>query len=208
MSVEAVVATTEFMGDSLTFVDCPGSIEFSFEAEPVLAACDLAVVVAEADEKKIPALQLIMRKLDDLGVPRILFLNKIDKGDAGVRETLKLLQPTSSAPLLFRQIPLRKEGIVIGSIDLALERAYIYREYAESEVAEIPSDDKAREIEARFSMLETLADHDDLLMEQLFDEIEPPSDEVFDDLAADVRDGLVTPVLSAPPRRATACCGC
>src|SRR5262245_13088801 len=120
MSVEATVATTEFMGDTLTFIDCPGSIEFSFEAEPVLAACDVAVVVAEADEKKIPALQLIMRKLDDLGVPRILFLNKIDRGSAGVRETLKLLQPASRAPLLLRQIPLRKDGVVIGSIDLAL----------------------------------------------------------------------------------------
>src|SRR5262245_65512247 len=115
MSVEATVATTEIMGDSLTFVDCPGSIDFSYEAEPVLAACDIAVVVAEADEKKIPALQLIMRKLDDLGVPRILFLNKIDKGASGVRETLKLLQPASSAPLLLRQIPIRKTGIVVGS---------------------------------------------------------------------------------------------
>ena len=75
MSVEASVASIEFMGDSLTFIDCPGSVEFAFEAEPVLAACDVAVVVAEADEKKIPALQLIMRKLDDLGIPRILFLN-------------------------------------------------------------------------------------------------------------------------------------
>jgi elongation factor G len=195
MSVEASVATTEFMGDSLTFVDCPGSIEFAFEAEPVLAAADLAVVVAEADEKKIPALQLIMRKLDEFGVPRILFLNKIDKTAAGVRETLKLLQPTSKAPLLLRQIPLRKDGIVVGSIDLALERAYIYREYAESEIAEIPGDEKAREIEARFSMLETLADHDDQLMEQLLDEIEPPRDAVFDDLTADLRAGLVTPVL-------------
>ena len=195
MSVEATVATTEFMGDTLTFIDCPGSIEFSFEAEPVLTACDVAVVVAEADEKKIPALQLIMRKLDDLGVPRILFLNKIDKGASGVRDTLKLLQPASSAPLLLRQIPLRKEGIVIGSIDLALERAYVYREYAESEIAEIPSDEKAREVEARFSMLETLADHDDELMEQLLDEIEPPKDAVFDDLAADLREGMVTPVL-------------
>ncbi len=195
MSVEATIATTEFMGDTLTFVDCPGSIEFAFEAEPVLAACDVAVVVAEADEKKIPALQLIMRRLDELRVPRILFLNKIDKSIAGVRETLKMLQPASTLPLLLRQIPLRKDGVVIGSIDLALERAYIYREYAESEVAEIPSDDKAREIEARFSMLETLADHDDHLMEQLLEEIEPPKDAVFDDLAADLRDGSVTPVL-------------
>jgi translation elongation factor EF-G len=59
----------------------------------------------------------------------------------------------------------------------------------ESEVAEIPSDEKARELEARFSMLETLADHDDLLMEQLLEEIEPPRDEVFDDLAADLARG-------------------
>jgi len=195
MSVEASFATTEFMGEQITFVDCPGSIEFSFEAEPVLAACDLAVVVAEADEKKIPALQLIMRKLDDLGVPRILFLNKVDKAISGVRDTLKMLQPASAAPLLLRQIPLRKDGVVIGSIDLALERAYIYREYAESEVAEIPGDDKARELEARFSMLETLADHDDHLMEQLLEEVEPPKDAIFDDLAADLRDGAVTPVL-------------
>ncbi|MDX8443119.1 elongation factor G [Mesorhizobium australafricanum] len=195
MSVEATFATTDFMGEQLTFVDCPGSIEFAFEAEPVLAACDLAVVVAEADEKKIPALQLIMRKLDDLGVPRILFLNKVDKAVAGVRETLKMLQPASSVPLLLRQIPVRKDGVVIGSIDLALERAYIYREYAESEVADIPGDDKARELEARFSMLETLADHDDHLMEQLLEEIEPPKDAIFDDLSADLRAGAVTPVL-------------
>lgn len=195
MSVEATFATVEFMGDTLTFVDCPGSIEFAFEAEPILAACDLAVVVAEPDEKKIPALQLIMRRLDELGIPRILFLNKVDKAAAGVRETLKTLQPASSVPLLLRQIPLRKDGVVIGSIDLALERAYIYREYAASEVADIPGDDKAREIEARFSMLETLADHDDALMEQLLEEIEPPRDAVFDDLVADLREGRVTPVL-------------
>jgi len=195
MSIEATVATTEFMGEQITFVDCPGSIEFAFEAEPILAACDVAVVVAEADEKKIPALQLVMRKLDELNVPRILFLNKIDKSAAAVRDTLKMLQPTSSTPLLLRQIPLRKDGIVVGSIDLALERAYVYREYAESEVTDIPSDEKARELEARFSMLETLADHDDQLMEQLLEEIEPPKDEVFDDLAADLREGLVTPVL-------------
>jgi elongation factor G len=195
MSVEATFATTDFMGEQFTFVDCPGSIEFAFEAEPVLAACDLAVVVAEADEKKIPALQLIMRKLDDLAIPRILFLNKVDKATAGVRETLKMLQPTSSVPLLLRQIPVRKDGIVIGSIDLALERAYIYREYAESQVTEIANDDKARELEARFSMLETLADHDDHLMEQLLEEIEPPKDAIFDDLSADLRAGAVTPVL-------------
>src|SRR5690606_15731269 len=98
MSVEAAFASTEFMGESITFVDCPGSVEFAFETQPVLAGCDLAVVVAEADEKKLPALQLIMRQLDAIGIPRILFLNKIDKAAGGVRDTLKLLQPASSTP--------------------------------------------------------------------------------------------------------------
>ena len=194
MSVEASAATTEFMGESITFVDCPGSVEFTFEAAAVLAAADLAVVVAEADEKKIPALQLIMRKLEDASIPRMLFLNKVDKSELGVRETLRLLQPASRKPLLLRQIALRKDGIVVGSIDLALERAYVWREHAESEIAPIPDEEKAREVDARFSMLETLADHDDALMEQLLDEIEPPRDAVFDDLSADLREGAVTPV--------------
>ncbi|MBO6538273.1 MAG: elongation factor G [Rhizobiaceae bacterium] len=195
MSVEASVATAEFMGEAMTFIDCPGSVEFAFEAEPVLAAADVAVVVAEADEKKVPALQLVLRQLDEMGVPCMLFLNKIDKSEASVRDTLKMLQPASPKPLLLRQIALRKDGAIVGSIDLALERAYIYREHAESEIQPIPDDDKAREIEARFSMLEKLADHDDDLMEQLLEDIEPPRDAVFDDLSADLRDGAVMPVL-------------
>lgn len=195
MSVEVTAATTSYMGESLTFMDCPGSVEFAQESLAVLAACDLAVVVAEADEKKIPALQLMLRTLDDMGMPHMMFLNKMDKAAHGVRDTLKLLQPASRTPLLLRQIPLRKDGIVIGSIDLALERAYVWREHAPSEITAIPDDEKAREVEARFSMLERLADHDDLLMEQLLSEIEPPKDEIFDDLAADLRDGAVTPVL-------------
>ncbi len=194
MSTEASVATIEFMDETVTFIDCPGSIEFAGEADPVLVACDAAIVVAEADEKKIPALQLEMKRLEDMGVPHMLFLNKIDKATGGLRDTLKMLQPVSSLPLMARQIPIWQNGIAVGCIDLALERAHIYREHAESEIADIPDDDRAREIEARFSMLETLADHDDTLMEQLLEDIPPPADEVFDDLAADLRDGAVTPV--------------
>ncbi|TIX52278.1 MAG: elongation factor G, partial [Mesorhizobium sp.] len=125
--------------------------DHSAEARAHAMSVEATFATTEFMGEQIPALQLIMRKLDDLGVPRILFLNKVDKAIAGVRDTLKMLQPASSVPLLLRQIPLRKDGVVIGSIDLALERAYIYREYAESQVADIPSDDKARELEARFS---------------------------------------------------------
>src|SRR5947208_6511404 len=195
MSVELSVATTEFMGDSYTSIDCPGSVEFVHDMRATLPAIDAAVVVCEADEKKVPQLQLILRELEDLKIPRFLFLNKIDKADKRVRETLKLLQPASRVPLVLRQIPIWTNDIVIGFVDLALERAHIYKEHAPSEVVPLEGDNTDRNKEARFTMLESLADHDDELMEQLLNDIPPPRDKVFDDLAKDLRGGLICPVL-------------
>ena len=195
MSVEATFATTTFMGDNYTFVDCPGSIEFIQDMRSVLPAVDAAVVVCEADEKKVPQLQLIMRELEDQNIPRFLFLNKIDKADKRVRETIKLLQPASRVPLLLRQIPIWNSDIISGFVDLALERAYVYKEHAPSEIIELKGENVDRKKEARFTMLETLADHDDQLMEQLLEDIEPPRDKVFDDLSKELRDRIVCPVL-------------
>ena len=195
MSVEVSVATTNFLGDSYTFIDCPGSVEFIHDMRAALPAVDAAVVVCEADEKKVPQLQLILRELEDLKIPRFLFLNKIDKADKRVRETLKLLQPASRVPLVLRQIPIWTNDIVIGFVDLALERAHIYKEHAPSEVVALEGENADRNKEARFTMLESLADHDDELMEQLLEDIPPPRDKVFDDLAKELRDGLICPVL-------------
>jgi elongation factor G len=195
MSVEITVATTNFMGDGYTFIDCPGSVEFIHDMRAVLPAIDAAVVVCEADERKVPQLQLILRELEALNIPRFLFLNKIDKADKRVRETLKLLQPASRVPLLLRQIPIWNGEIVSGFVDLALERAFVYKEHAASEVIALDGENLDREKEARFSMLETLADHDDELMEQLLEDIPPPRDRVFDDLVKEVRDLQVCPVL-------------
>ncbi len=195
MSVELSVATTTFMGDSYTFIDCPGSVEFVQDMRAALPVVDAAVVVCEADEKKIPQLQLILRELEDLKIPRFLFLNKIDKVDKRVRETLALLQPASRVPLLLRQIPIWADEIITGFTDLALERAYVYKEHASSEVIDLKGVDLDREKEARFKMLETLADHDNELMEQLLEDIPPPRDKIFDDLTKELRDGLVCPVL-------------
>jgi elongation factor G len=195
MSVELTVATATFMGDSYTFLDCPGSVEFVHDMRAVLPAIDAAVVVCEADERKAAQLQLILRELEDAKIPRFLFLNKIDKIDKDMRECLKLLQPASRVPLLMRQIPIFKNEIITGFIDLALERAYVYREHAPSEVITLDDDALTSQKDARFSMLETLADHDDELMEQLLADIPPPRDRVFDDLAKELRDGVVCPVL-------------
>src|ERR1700676_1001255 len=128
MSVELTVATTNFMGDAYTFLDCPGSVEFVHDMRAVLPAIDAAVVVCEMDEKKIPQLQLILRELEARKVPRIFFLNKIDKADAGVHDVLTLLQPASRTKLILRQIPPFSGELITGFVDLALERAFVYKE--------------------------------------------------------------------------------
>ncbi len=202
MSVELAVATADFMGDSYTFLDCPGSVEFVHDMRAVLPAIDAAVVVCEMDEKKVPQLQLILRELEDRKIPRVLFLNKIDKADAGVHDVLELLQPASRTKLILRQIPTFSGDIITGFVDLALERAFVYKEHAPSEVVGLEGDAADREKTARFSMLETLADHDDELMEQLLEDIEPPRDKIFDDLTRELREGQVCPVLMGTATRA------
>ena len=195
MSVELNAATVDFLGDSFTFLDCPGSIEFQADAAHALTACDAAVIVCEPDEKKVPALQLILKQLEDRGIPHFLFVNKIDKAEGRVRDVVPMLQPASTKPLVLRQIPIWENEIVSGFIDLALERAYVYREHATSEVMAIPDALAESQKEARFSMLEKLADYDDELMEQLLEDVLPPRDKVFDDLSKDFREGLICPVL-------------
>ena len=181
--VEANIASVDYLGDRLTFIDLPGSVEFLHEARNVLPLCDAAIVVCEADERKLPALRMTLRELEDLNVPRILFLNKIDQAQTcRIRDTLALLQQASRTPLLLRQIPIWQNGIATGFIDLALERAFVYREHAPSEVVDVPAGEMPREKEARYTMLERLADYDNSLMEELISDIEPPRDQIFDDL--------------------------
>lgn len=195
MSVEPNVATVSFLGESFTFIDCPGSVEFGQDMRSVLPACDLAIVVCEADERKVAALELTLRELEEAGIPRLLFINKIDIASQRVAETLALLQPASRTPLLLRQIPIWKNGIAVGFVDLALERAFIYREHAPSEIVEVPEGEVPDRRDARFRMLERLADYDDALMEDLISDIEPPRDRIFDDLARELRERHVVPVL-------------
>ena len=195
MSVELNIADTTFLGDSFTFIDCPGSIEFQHEGALALTACDAAIVVCEPDPKRVAALQLILKQLEDRGIPRFLFLNKIDSFDARVRDILPILQPASTKPLVLRQIPIWENGAASGFVDLALERAFVYRKQANAEVVEMPVSIKDRETEARFRMLEQLADYDDELMEQLLSDVQPSRDKVFSDLVKEVQEGLIVPVL-------------
>lgn len=193
MSVELNVLTTQYLGEDFTFLDCPGSIEFLADTLNVLPAIDAAVVVCEPEPAKVQMLQPYLKALTDAKIPHYIFVNKIEHASGSLRELLALLQETSETPLLLRQIPIWENGIATGFVDLALERAFVYRSHAPSEVIDI--DDLRREKEARFQMLERLADYDEHLMEELLGDIEPDRDEVMRDLSRELAEGLVVPVL-------------
>lgn len=195
MSTEPNAAVIQWLGDSYAFVDCPGSIEFLADTQNALAACDAAIVVTEPDPLKALMLQPYLKALEAAGVPRMIFVNKIDKAKCRIRDLLESLQPMSAAPLVLRQVPIRDDGQVTGFVDLATERAYHYRDHAPSEAIALPEDLAEREKQARYQMLEQLADHDDHLMEELLSDIEPPTDEVFADLVKETGAGQIVPVL-------------
>jgi elongation factor G len=195
MSVAVNIADVEFLDDHFTFIDCPGSVEFQHEGAEALTACDAAVVVCEPDVKRVPALQLILKQLEDRGIPHFLFLNKIDTFATPLREIIPLLQPASTKPLVLRQIPIWEKEAVVGFIDLALERAFVYRRNEPSEVVDLPNSTLEREKEARFHMLEQLADYDEELLEELLLDVPPTQTRVFGDLVKELREGLICPVL-------------
>jgi elongation factor G len=201
MSVEVNCATTKYLDENFTFLDCPGSIEFLQETLNVLSGVDAAIVVCEPEAAKLQMLKPYLKRLADLGVPHFLFINKIDKATGALRDLIVMLQEVSDKPFLLRQIPIWEDGVVTGFVDLALERPYVYRAHEPSELVALEGDVKEREKEARFQMLEKLADYDEHLMEELLTDVEPPRDEVCDDLRRELAEGLVVPVLIGSAER-------
>lgn len=195
MSVEVNVASTTFIDSQFTFIDCPGSVEFGQESADALVGVDSVVVVCEPEPDKAATLLPIFKLLDDLQLPRFIFVNKIDRATCTVRDLLSSLQEASSLPLVLRQVPIRDGEQITGYVDLASERSYNYKAGEPSSQVDIPSTMVDRKAEARFEMLEKLADFDDKLMEELLEEVNPPQEEVFGQLSKDLSEGLVAPVL-------------
>ena len=119
---------------------CPGSIGFSADGTRALAIADVAIVVVDPDPARAPLAAPALRALDELGIPHLIFVNRIDQAHGRVRDLLSALQPMSVSPLIARQIPIRDGEKVSGFVDLALERAFKYRPGKESERIEIPAD--------------------------------------------------------------------
>jgi elongation factor G len=199
MSVEVSVGTTEFLGEKWTFLDCPGSVELAQETQNALTVVDAAIVVCEPEPTKTLTLAPLLKFLDDRKIPHMLFINKMDTAMYRVREVLSALQAVSARPLVLRQIPIgttsdRGEEFT-GYVDLVSERAYSYKPGDASDLITIPEDLAEQEKAARQEMLESLADFDDKLLEQLLEDAVPSKEEIYQQIAKDVGDDLIVPVL-------------
>ena len=195
MSVEPNMAHLDYLGDSWSLIDTPGSVEFSYDSRCALMAADLAVVVALPEVERALSLAPIFRFLDLHKIPHVLFINKMDKAAARVRDLLDALQSVSERPLVLRQVPIRDGEEVTGFVDLTSERAWKYNENKQSDLIEMPEVMIERHESAREIMLESLADYDDNLMEQLLEDKVPPTDEVYEQLSANFRSDNIVPVL-------------
>jgi elongation factor G len=194
-STELNLYNFSYLGDEFAIVDVPGSVGFSAEGAKALAIADVAIVVVDPDPARAPLAAPALRALDELGVPHLIFVNRIDQAHGRIRDLLSALQPISVSPLIARQIPIWDGEKIGGFVDLALEYAFKYRAGKASERIEIPTDLQGRESEARTQMLEQLADHDDELLEQLLMDEAPNREKVLQDLARETGENLGVSVL-------------
>jgi len=194
-STELNLYNFKYLGDDFAILDVPGSIGFSADGARALAVADVAIVVVDPDPSRAPLAAPALRALDELGIPHLVFVNRIDQAHGRIRDLLSALQPISVSPLIARQVPIWDGEKVSGFVDLALERAFKYRAGQESERIEIPAEIQEREIEARTHMLEQLADHDDELLEQLLMDETPAPQKIFQDLARETGENLGVSVL-------------
>ncbi len=197
MGLDLNVASFSYMDETFSVLDCPGAVELAQESLCALPAADAAILVVEPDAQRIAALAPLMHHLESLEIPRFVVLNKVDRATGSIAEMAAALRGISKAPVVLRQIPIRQDGRIVGYGDLAQKKAHMYRAGQESAIVEVPENVGARLAQDRQSLLETLADYDDHLMEELLEDIDPPADEIYRDLAIDVQTGKIVPVFMA-----------
>ena len=194
MTVEINAAYAEYGGICFNFLDCPGSVELLQETTNALVGVDAAIVVCDPDPGRALTVAPLLQFLDTWEIPHIIWINKADKANNSFRDVLDALKSLSTRPLVPHQYPIGYGADLIGFIDLVTEQAYHYHIDAPADPVELPLALAAAEKAARSEMLETLADFDDHLLEELIEEIEPPQEEIVKDLKMELGADLVVPV--------------
>ena len=174
-------ATTCFWKDhQINIIDTPGHVDFTAEVERSLKVLDGSVAVFSAREGVQPQSEKVWRQADKYCVPRMIFVNKMDRPDANffnVVEKIKTRLGSNAVPI---QIPIGAADTFTGLVDLVENKAYIYKNDTgtDIEITDIPEDLKADAELYRTQLIETAAEQDDELLEKYFSGEELTIDEI------------------------------
>ncbi len=186
-------ATTCFWNDHrINIIDTPGHVDFTIEVERSLRVLDGAVAVFDAVSGVEPQSETVWRQADKYEVPRICFVNKMDRIGADMYNTVDMIVDRLGAVPLVTQLPIGSESDFVGLVDLIKMKAIIWKDEslgAEFEYTDIPADLVDRAAEYREKLVETAVEHDDAAMEAYLEEAQEPSEEV---LKACIRKGTIS----------------
>ncbi|HEY2981821.1 MAG TPA: elongation factor G, partial [Anaerolineales bacterium] len=165
ITIVSAAVSAEWKGYQINLIDTPGHIDFTAEVQRSLRVLDGGVVVFDAVQGVEPQSETVWRQADRYGVPRICFVNKMDRVGASFERTIESIKERLGANPIPMQLPIGFEGTFRGIVDLLEMNATIWEDDLgkDPKVVEIPDDLKAAAKEARHFMVERIAELDDAL---------------------------------------------
>jgi elongation factor G len=200
ITITSAATTCMWKDHLINIIDTPGHVDFTVEVERSLRVLDGAVAVFDGVAGVEPQSETVWRQADRYSVPRICFINKLDRTGASFDKCVGMIKDRLNAVALVLQLPIGNESDFIGVVDLIAMKALVWRgETKKGEdytVEEIPADmvDKCKA--ARAEMLETLAENDDALMEKFLEGIEVSEDEIIAGIRRATIAAKLSPVLT------------
>ncbi|WOO88773.1 elongation factor G [Mollicutes bacterium LVI A0078] len=190
ITITSAATTAQWNGNRINIIDTPGHVDFTVEVERSLRVLDSAVAVLDGQSGVEPQTETVWRQATTYGVPRIVFVNKMDKLGADFKYSLKTLDDRLAADAHAIQLPIGAENDFNGIVDLVEMRAHIYKDEIgeDIEITEIPEDMLADAEEFRETLIDAVSAYDDAFMEKYLEEGEVTVEE----LKAAIRTGVAT----------------
>jgi elongation factor G len=199
ITITSAATTTFWKNHQINLIDTPGHVDFTVEVERNLRVLDGAVAVFDGKEGVEPQSETVWRQADKYNVPRICFVNKMDKLGADFYFTVQTIVDRLGAEPLVVQLPIGAESSFIGVVDLLRMKALVWRGETklgeDYEVEDIPADLQAKAEEYRHHLVERVAESNDTLMEKYLEGDELSVEELKAGIRALTISGEVNPVL-------------
>jgi elongation factor G len=197
ITITSAATACEWKDHRINIIDTPGHVDFTVEVERSLRVLDGAIAVFDSVAGVEPQSETVWRQADKYRVPRIAFINKMDRVGADFERAVETIRERLAANPLPIQLPIGAEDDLRGIVDLVENKAIVYRDElgTDFEVEEVPAEMEEAVHEARTHLIEACADYDDEIMEMYLDDQEIPHERIAKALHAATMDLTVTPVL-------------